>query len=186
MFWLLLSLFVVSESKSLAASTCGAIPAGSSMMRNNQTVVFQDPMITGKCELDTNNEGHTMGREFNCSGSTAYENLYHGNGHEDPTCMGAADEANPITVKGSCESSIMCAGFDDYQYDTGDCTGKPMQNYTNEYIYWNPNMCQYNRTQNCTSDGMPQTYYFDNDRMSLYNLCTVFVYAKRRCLRYVN
>jgi hypothetical protein len=80
-------------------------------------------------------------------------------GHEVGDCSGNA-VSQQVTVNGTC-SRMSCLGFNDMQYDTSDCSGTPYQNRTNEYIYWAPDVCEYNATQTCVG-GQPQTSFYNN------------------------
>eukprot|EP01084_Bolivina_argentea_P204465 349181_1 len=161
MYLLLLLLSVVTSRPLIprlgAASTCNEIPAGSNMTdHNGDNIVFRDPIVADKCETETNSQGQTRSRQFNCSGTTAFENYYAGS-----TCTGAANGANPVTLSGAC-ATAGCAGYTEMQYQhSGSCQGKPDTTTTNEYMYWNPSGCNYNMTQTC-ANGLPSINFFNN------------------------
>eukprot|EP01084_Bolivina_argentea_P109109 195018_1 len=162
MFWLAL-LFYVGHSRPLA-SQCTAIPAGSNMTNaNGDNVVFVEPIVTGKCEIHTNedhNGVHTDSHQFICSNGTAALLTY---GHDISNCSGTT-QSTPITLNGSC-TSMGCLGFNHLEFNTTDCTAPPQQNFTNEYVYWTPDQCLYNATQTCVN-GQPQTSFWNNTACS--------------------
>lgn len=166
----LVALFYFAESRPFA-SQCTVIPAGSNFTDGNgNNIVLQEPAVTGKCEVHTENNGggtHVESHQFQCNGTTAVLLNY---GHEVGDCSGMA-QSTPITLNGSCVT-MGCLGFNDDQYDTSDCTGTPYQNRTNEYIYWSPDVCMYNQTQTCVN-GQPQTSFYNNSMCSGMN---IFVY----------
>ena len=95
-----------------------------------------------------------------CNGTTASRLDY---GHDIADCSGTATPTM-ITLNGSC-TTMGCFGFNDYQYDTADCTGSLQQNFTNEYVYWSPDVCLFNATQTCVN-GQPQTSFYNNTMCS--------------------
>eukprot|EP00483_Globobulimina_turgida_P010582 UN10603 len=121
-------------------------------------------MVTDKCEVHTNEEGdgtfHTDSHQFSCNGTTAAMLTY---GHNVADCSGPL-QTHKITLNGSC-FTMGCLGYNNYLYDTADCTGPLQQNFTNEYIYWSPDVCQYNATQTCVN-GQPQTSFYNNSACS--------------------
>eukprot|EP01083_Nonionella_stella_P050504 134343_1 len=159
LFTLVLALFAIAESRP-RASTCTVVPAGSNMTAaNGDNIVFFEPIVAGKCEVHVENNGggtHVESLQVTCNGTTAALLTY---GHEVGDCSGTAT-STPITVNGTC-GSMTCLGFNDEQYDTADCTGTPYQNHTNEYVYWSPDVCQYNTTQTCVN-GQPQSSFYNN------------------------
>eukprot|EP00483_Globobulimina_turgida_P000227 UN00227 len=162
MFWLVF-LFYVGYSRPLA-SQCTVIPAGSNMTNaNGDNIVFVEPIVTGKCEIHSNEDHngiHTNSQQFVCNDTTAAMLTY---GHDISDCSGIAN-AIAISLNGSC-TTMGCLGYNDYQFDTADCTGPTQQNFTNEYIYWSPDVCEFNATQTCVN-GQPQTSFYNNSACS--------------------
>eukprot|EP01084_Bolivina_argentea_P159169 277231_1 len=162
MYWLLFVLYVVAESRP-RASQCGVIPAGSNFTDGNgDNIILQEPAVTGKCEEHSNEDHngiHSNSFILSCNGTTASMSSYGQVGD----CSGTP-VITPITLNGSC-ATMGCLGFNDYEYDTSDCTGQTQQNRTNEYIYWSPDSCLYNATQTCVN-GQPQTSFYNNSACS--------------------
>eukprot|EP01084_Bolivina_argentea_P003614 6794_1 len=89
------------------------------MKENNGNIVtFQEHVPTGKCEDNTNAQGHTFAQQINCTGSTANQNFY----PIAKSCSGNSVGSNPLTVIGRCATGG-CAGFTATQYGTPDCSG---------------------------------------------------------------
>jgi len=155
----LVGLVYASQGRRLLA-TCNEIPAGSSMKNENgQLITFHDPVPADKCSVETDDQGHTRARMFNCSTSGAFENYYAGS-----TCTGTPHGSNAVTLNGACASGG-CAGYTHYEYQNGGCHGPADNTITNEYFYWNTNGCMYNQTMSCTN-GVPQIKFYNNTACS--------------------
>jgi hypothetical protein len=153
--------FVYVTSARRLLATCNEIPAGSTMKNENgDLITFHDPVVADKCSVETDSDGHTRARMFNCSTSGAFENYYAGS-----DCTGTPHGSNPVTVNGACASGG-CAGYTHYQYQhNGNCQGHPDETIKNEYFFWQTAGCQYNQTMACVN-GMPQISFFNNTACS--------------------
>eukprot|EP00486_Rosalina_sp_Unknown_P002614 CAMPEP_0201576422 /NCGR_PEP_ID=MMETSP0190_2-20130828/22248_1 /ASSEMBLY_ACC=CAM_ASM_000263 /TAXON_ID=37353 /ORGANISM="Rosalina sp." /LENGTH=160 /DNA_ID=CAMNT_0048007287 /DNA_START=174 /DNA_END=656 /DNA_ORIENTATION=- len=122
---------------------------------NGDVHTFMEPVVAGKCETETDEEGHVRSRQFVCSGTTASQNYYNAS-----SCSGNPVGSDPVTVKGTCAMGG-CAGFTHYDWNDGHCQGKPQTTTTNEYIYWGDGSCQNNATQSCVN-GVPTIKFYDD------------------------
>eukprot|EP01084_Bolivina_argentea_P313131 542225_1 len=158
-------LFLIYIAHSAPLQTCTIIPPGSiwPQPQNNLSYQFVAPSIAGTCQTESDGKS-THSQMFNCSGSTAFYLRFDGKFN----CDGVPDIVNPVTVNGTC-TTMACGAYDSLIYVDSECSKTIVQNVTNQYVYWQPNVCHgaqpnnFQSRMNKCANGYPQYMVWENN-----------------------
>ena len=154
LLWVLTLIYTV-RSKPL--ETCTLIPPGSIWYQpqNELNFTFIAPAIAGRCQTEFDGKS-VHSQMFNCTGSTAYYLRF----DNETTCQGTPDIVNPVKINGSCVSGP-CGVYNSFIYIEQDCKGPVLQNVTNQYVYWDPDVCYGGIIEKC-ENGFPHYIEYKN------------------------